>query len=140
MSETTIGIQPLIPDNWLGNTTTEIHTSLLGNWCGTTTSHPPDLEVTLTGLFEELRELLLERYRAYGPRNIAASGIHWVVVRMSDKLAQIENAHEGCSLGFCRPHASSQAWEDPMVEDAWKDLANYTIIGLLVQRGLWPDS
>jgi hypothetical protein len=140
MSETTAGIYQHRPEmtTATGETTIGIQ-PLHGDWCGT--NRPTaDLEVTLNNLLGELQDLFLERHRAYGPSNIVASGIHGVVVRMSDKLARITHAHEGCSLGFCRPHASSQAWEDLMVEDAWKDLANYAIIGLLVQRGLWPDS
>lgn len=78
----------------------------------------------------ELVQLLLQKHKDYGPKNINQSpygATQGLVVRMWDKIARIVN------LTTNKRHA-----ENEPLEDSFKDLANYAIIGLMVQRGKWP--
>jgi hypothetical protein len=78
----------------------------------------------------ELVQLLLQKHKDYGPKNINNSpygATQGLVVRMWDKIARIVN------LTNNKRHA-----ENEPLEDSFKDLANYAIIGLMVQRGKWP--
>jgi hypothetical protein len=86
--------------------------------------------------FSELEDLLLSKHKDYGPSNIAEApggAINGLRVRMHDKLARINNLYEYMedSGGFQPQHES--------IEDSFKDMANYAIIGLLVLRGQWPS-
>jgi len=79
----------------------------------------------------ELVQLLLQKHKDYGPKNINNSpygATQGLVVRMWDKIARIVN------LTANKRHA-----ENEPLEDSFKDLANYAIIGLMVQRGKWPS-
>jgi hypothetical protein len=79
----------------------------------------------------ELVQLLLQKHKDYGPKNINQSpygATQGLVVRMWDKIARIVN------LTSNKRHA-----ENEPLEDSFKDLANYAIIGLMVQRGKWPN-
>ena len=86
--------------------------------------------------FFELQDLLLSKHKDYGPSNIAEApggAINGLRVRMHDKLARINNLYEYMedTNGFQPQHES--------IEDSFKDMANYAIIGLLVLRGKWPN-
>ncbi len=87
------------------------------------------LETHLSNTVYELSQLLLSKHRDYGPKNISqAPGgpINGLRVRMHDKLARISNLVDS---GADPQHES--------LEDSFKDMANYAIIGLLVLRGQW---
>jgi hypothetical protein len=91
-----------------------------------------EYEVGLT--FQELLDLLLSKHKDYGPKNISEApggAINGLRVRMHDKLARINNLYEYMedTGGFQPQHES--------IEDSFKDMANYAIIGLLVLRGKW---
>jgi hypothetical protein len=89
------------------------------------------LDAHLDKLITELSELLLSKHRDYGPKNISdAPGgpINGLRVRMHDKLARINNLFD-----------SGASPEHESLEDSFKDMANYAIIGLLVLRGKWDN-
>ena len=89
------------------------------------------LETHLGDTTTELSELLLSKHRDYDPKNISlAPGgpINGLRVRMHDKLARINNLVDN---GADPQHES--------LEDSFKDMANYAIIGLLVLRGQWDN-
>ena len=81
-------------------------------------------------VYDELMSLLLSKHKDYGSKNIAdapGGALNGLRVRMHDKLARINNLHEA-------------KFEEPQyepLEDSFKDMANYAIIGLLVLRGKW---
>jgi hypothetical protein len=80
--------------------------------------------------FNELQALLLKKHIDYGPKNISESPggpVNGLRVRMHDKLARINNLVD---KGVDNPQYES-------LEDSFKDLANYAIIGLLVLRNQW---
>ncbi len=89
------------------------------------------LEVDLSNLTTELMTLLLSKHRDYGPKNISQApggAVNGLRVRMHDKLARINNLID-----------SGASPEHESLEDSFKDMANYAIIGLLVLRGKWDN-
>ena len=86
-------------------------------------------EVSVGNTFQELLDLLLSKHKDYGPRNISdapGGAVNGLRVRMHDKLARINNLVD-----------SGKEPEHESLEDSFKDMANYAIIGLLVLRGKW---
>jgi hypothetical protein len=89
------------------------------------------LEVNLANINKELSELLISKHKDYGPKNISQApggAINGLRVRMHDKLARINNLID-----------SGASPEHESLEDSFKDMANYAIIGLLVLRGKWDE-
>lgn len=89
------------------------------------------LEVHLSNTMKELSELLVSKHRDYGPKNISLApggAINGLRVRMHDKLARINNLVD-----------SGASPEHESLEDSFKDMANYAIIGLLVLRKQWDN-
>ena len=85
-------------------------------------------------VYDELMALMLSKHKDYGPKNVSESpggALNGLRVRMHDKLARINNIYEHMedTKGFQPKHES--------LEDSFKDMANYAIIGLLVLRGKW---
>ena len=74
----------------------------------------------------ELLEILYKKHEDYGPMNIAGApggAMNGLRVRMYDKLARLSNLGDNDTPNY------------ESIEDTLIDLANYAIIGLLVQRG-----
>ena len=91
-----------------------------------------EFELTVRDTMQELGDLLIKKHRDYGPKNIANSpygATQGLVVRMWDKIARIVNLTKG---------GNTTAENEPL-EDSFKDIANYGIIGLLVLRGKWDS-
>ena len=89
------------------------------------------LETHLSNTINELSDLLLSKHKDYGPKNISQApggAINGLRVRMHDKLARINNLIDS---GANPEHES--------LEDSFKDMANYAIIGLLVLRKQWDN-
>ena len=79
----------------------------------------------------ELFDLLLSKHSDYGPKNISDSPggpLNGLRVRMHDKLARINNLVD-----------TNRGPQHESLEDSFKDMANYSIIGLLVLRGQWDS-
>jgi hypothetical protein len=88
-----------------------------------------NFEYNVGQTFQELLDLLLSKHKDYGPKNISdapGGALNGLRVRMHDKLARINNLYSSAS----QPEHES-------IEDSFKDMANYAIIGLLVLRGQW---
>lgn len=82
-------------------------------------------------VFQELEALLLQKHHDYGPKNISLSPggpLNGIRVRMWDKFARINNLID----------TKAEAKNEPLA-DSFKDMANYSIIALLVERGAWPE-
>ena len=98
-----------------------------------TDSNPQDTTYSfpeeVASVFAELEELLLSKHKDYGPKNISQSPggpLNGLRVRLWDKLARLNNLTDNNSL----PQHES-------LEDTFKDMANYAVIGLLVLRDKW---
>lgn len=84
-------------------------------------------------IIDELGNLLISKQRDYGPGNInnAFGGpMNGLLVRMGDKFERLKNLF---MFGSGKPQ------HEP-IEDSFKDLANYAIIAMMVQRGKWPKN
>jgi hypothetical protein len=80
-------------------------------------------------IMQELGDLLIRKQRDYGPKNISNSpygAVPGLIVRMYDKIARIVNLTNNKVKPSNEP-----------LEDSFKDLANYGVIGLLVLRNKW---
>ena len=92
---------------------------------------PDKFDLDVMDIAEELINLLLVKHHDYGPKNIAQSPggpINGLRVRMWDKIARINHLVD-----------SGADAKNESLEDSYKDLANYAIIGLMVLRGKWPQ-
>jgi len=90
-----------------------------------------EFELNVRDVMLELGDLLIKKHRDYGPKNISNSpygATNGLVVRMWDKIARIVN--------LTKDGKKINAENEPL-EDSFKDIANYGIIGLLVLRGKW---
>jgi Nucleotide modification associated domain 1 len=95
------------------------------------TIEPTKFDLNVWETYDELAELLLKKHRDYGPKNISESPggpLNGLRVRMHDKLARINNLID-----------NDRTPENESLEDSFKDMANYAIIGLLVLRGQWNN-
>jgi hypothetical protein len=85
-------------------------------------------------ILDEIKVIMVQKNEDYGPYNIAhapGGAMNGLLVRMHDKLERLQNLHYNNKSNT--PNYES-------VEDTLKDLANYAIIGLLVQRGQWEGT
>ena len=83
----------------------------------------------MQSILDELAVIMVKKHQDYGPMNIAGAPggpMNGLQVRMYDKLARLNNLVDKGDT----PNYES-------IEDTLLDLANYAIIGLLVQRGQW---
>jgi hypothetical protein len=83
-------------------------------------------------VMDEIGNLLITKQSDYGPGNVnnAYGGpINGLLVRIGDKFERLKNLFKG---GVLPKHES--------VEDSFKDMANYAVIALMVQRGTWPKN
>ena len=90
-----------------------------------------DFNNDVADVTSDLFDLLIRKHKDYGPKNISLSPggpLNGLRVRMWDKLARINNLVE-----------SGAKPENESLEDSFKDMANYAIIGLLVLQGKWPN-
>ena len=99
-------------------------------------SSDPEMNQFVTDVWDiidELGNLLISKQRDYGPGNInnAFGGpMNGLLVRMGDKFERLKNLF---IFGNGKPQHES-------IEDSFKDLANYAIIAMMVQRGKWPKN
>jgi len=73
-------------------------------------------------------KLFIQKQLDYGSGNIARFGELGVMVRANDKIERLRTLLL----------ENREAQNEP-VEDTWRDLANYGVIGLLCHLGLWPE-
>ena len=86
---------------------------------------------TVYRYFDINADLLLQKHRDYGPKNISSApggAINGLRVRMHDKLARINNLTD-----------AKKEPENESLRDSFMDLANYAMIALLVLDGEWPN-
>ena len=82
-------------------------------------------------IMDDIGNLLISKQDDYGPGNInhAPGGpIYGLLVRIGDKFERLKNLFKKDGI---KPQHES-------IEDSFKDLANYAVIGLMVTKGKWP--
>lgn len=81
-------------------------------------------------ILNELRIIMMRKHQDYGPYNIAnapGGALNGLLVRLSDKISRLENLY----------YKKQDTPNYESMEDTFIDIANYAIIGLLVQRNQW---
>jgi hypothetical protein len=81
-------------------------------------------------ILSELKIIMLRKHADYGPNNIAKTpggAMNGLIVRMHDKMTRLSHLY----------YKNTDTPNYESIEDTFLDLANYAIIGLLVQRGQW---
>ena len=89
-----------------------------------------DFTLAVQDIALEMAGLLAQKQLDYGPGNInnAFGGpINGLLVRMGDKFERLKHLYSTNTT----PNFEAK-------EDSFKDLANYAIIAIMVERGLWP--
>ena len=80
-------------------------------------------------IYQELLAILVSKQQDYVPLNIwnaPVGATNGLMVRMSDKLERLKN------LIYNSIEPNNEALEDSFI-----DIANYAIIALMVERGIW---
>lgn len=93
-------------------------------------NEPQQFELDIWEISDELTNLLIKKHADYGPRNISGSPggpLNGLRVRMWDKIARINHLIE-----------TGNDAKNESLEDSFADLANYSIIALMVLKGKWP--
>ena len=101
------------------------HTATKSNY-----STDPTFASAVWEVMDEIGNLLITKQSDYGPGNVnnAYGGpINGLLVRIGDKFERLKNLFKNKEL----PRHES-------IEDSFKDMANYAVIALMVQRGTWP--
>ena len=85
-------------------------------------SEPTTFNEACQEVANELAELVCKKQHDYGHGNILAFGEFGVLVRTNDKVARLTNL------------VGKEGITEPRV-DAWRDIAGYAIIALMLERG-----
>lgn len=79
---------------------------------------------------------LESKQKDYGPHNLIKFGEYGVVVRMGDKMERIINLSKKQRQAYGNT-TEMYACNEPMA-DSFLDMANYSLIGYVMQTGVWP--
>ncbi|MDI3341267.1 MAG: hypothetical protein QJR03_12130 [Sphaerobacter sp.] len=90
-------------------------------------SEPRTFEEAVDLVLADMRRVMIERQRKYGPDNIRMFGEKGVVIRCHDKLARLAHFHFGGGTDA----------SDESIDDSWIDTGNYAAIALMLRRGWW---
>lgn len=83
-------------------------------------------------MMQEVYGVFCEKQSDYGPTNIGTGGEQGVALRSGDKVSRLFEL-----LGIGTRAEAAEASNEPR-RDAWVDMADYGIIGMLVHDGKWP--
>lgn len=92
---------------------------------------PDKFHKDVVSISAELSKLLIKKHKDYGPLNISRSPggpLNGLRVRIWDKVARINNLLD-----------SGSTPENESLRDSFLDLANYSIIALMVLDQTWPE-
>jgi len=109
---------------------------------GSMRNTPKDFEQYFQGLYDEARDILVQRQRQYGPANIESLGIPGVFSRMSDdKMSRIKKALSGEFIKgrVVLSQDSLKELQHPSVRDALMDAANYCLILVSLIESEWSN-
>jgi len=82
-------------------------------------------EEACQSIASEIVRLLIKKQRDYGHDNINAFGEYGILVRANDKIARLKNLYD------------KETIENESIEDSWLDEGGYSILALMVRRGLF---
>lgn len=92
-----------------------------------TNETPKTFEEAVDLVMADMRQVLIDRQRKYGPENIRRHGELGLAVRCGDKLARLDFHYFG----------EGKETPDESLDDSWTDLGNYATIALMVRKGWW---
>jgi len=111
-------------------------------WKGSMRNTPKDFEEYFQGLYDEARDILVQRQAQYGPANIESLGIPGVFSRMSDdKMSRVKKALSGEFIKgrVVLSQDSLKELQHPSVRDALMDAANYCLILVSLIENEWSN-
>jgi len=79
-------------------------------------------------IMKEIEELLIKKNEMYGDNNIIKIGEEGIVVRITEKIERLRHLLSN----------KKNPSEEP-IEDSWKDIVGYGIIGLMLRREKWQQ-
>lgn len=82
-------------------------------------------EAALDYTLDEVRKVMINRHKKYGPGNILRHGEYGVVVRLGDKYERLD-------------HSREQDFADEAVDDTVTDIIGYGLIMKMLRAGAWP--
>ena len=98
---------------------------------------PKTFEDTFADIFAEAFNLLVDRQRKYGPKNIERLGLFGVLSRLAnDKVERVMRGMTG-TVKWGEVTIDVVDAQDESFEDALLDIANYALIAIALKRGLW---
>jgi len=80
----------------------------------------------LESILKEIEVLLKRKNEMYGDGNVIKIGEQGVVVRLEEKLERLKNL---ITIKKDPPEET--------IEDTWKDIVGYGVIGIMLRRGKW---
>lgn len=89
------------------------------------------LEVKIIETMREYFLLWQQKQKSYGPHNIGQFGSQGCLIRSNDKIQRLIRHYFG---------GKDVSLSDESIEDTWKDLMGYAIMGLMCERGQWPGT
>ena len=99
---------------------------------------PSTFQGVFKDIFDEAFDLLVERQRKYGPKNVESLGLYGVFNRLSDdKVERIRRALNGKVEHGRVVLDTAVDFADESFEDALFDIANYALIMIALKRGEW---
>ena len=111
-------------------------------WKGSMRNTPKDFEQYFQRLYDEARDILVQRQAQYGPANIESLGIPGVFSRMSDdKMSRVKKALSGEFIKgrVVLSQDSLKELQHPSVRDALMDAANYCLILVSLIENEWSN-
>ncbi len=82
-------------------------------------------EPEMKKIIEEISELLIMKNKTYGDKNIDKIGKSGIITRLEEKLERLKHMIE------------NNIQDKETVEDTWKDIIGYAVIGIMLERGRW---
>lgn len=77
-------------------------------------------------ILNQIEELLKRKNEMYGDNNITEIGEEGIIVRLKEKIERLKHLL-----------STSTNPSEETIEDTWKDIIGYGVIGLMVRRGKW---
>lgn len=102
-------------------------------------THFSDIPLNFEDMFEWLQmdclNIMIDRQRKYGPKNIPEFGTFGTLVRMNDKFERLKNLHSKFE-----ELKDDSTYSDESLEDTLIDIANYANIMRAQLRGWWTKA
>ena len=101
-------------------------------------SEQETFEEVFEKIYGEAWGIMMQRQRRYGPENIRKQGLHGVTTRIGeDKLSRIKNTLRGKVIAGEVVLEEMSPEDLAVAEDAFFDIANYSLICIALMRKKW---